>query len=55
LCDATSRDGNWHYYERTFTVQPGTTALDVYLYAGDGSDTQFSTNLYDDVRVVEVS
>jgi hypothetical protein len=55
LCDATSRDGNWHYYEKTFTVQPGTTGLVLHFYGGDGSDTQFSTNLYDDVRVVEVS
>jgi flagellin-like protein len=55
LCDAISRDGNWHYYEKTFTVQPGSTCMSLYFYGGDGSDTQFSTNLYDDVRIIEVS
>jgi len=55
LCDAASRDGNWHYYEKTFTVGEGTTGLVLYFYGGDGSDTEFSTNLYDDVRVVEVN
>jgi hypothetical protein len=54
LCDATSRDGNWHYYEKVFTVQPGTTGLFLHFYVGDGSDTQFSTNLYDDVRIIEL-
>ena len=54
LCDAKSKDGNWHYYEKVFTVQPGTTGLVPHFYGGDGDDTKFSTNLYDDIRVVEV-
>jgi hypothetical protein len=54
LCQAWQRDGNWHYYEKNFTVQPGTTGMNLHLYAGDGSNS-FSTNLYDDVRIVEVS
>jgi flagellin-like protein len=55
LCDAVSRDGNWHYYEKIFTVQPGSTCMSLHFYGGDGSDTQFSTNLYDDVRIIEIS
>jgi len=45
-------DNNWHYYQKSFKILDGTTAAALYLYGGNGATTE-STNLYDDVRIVE--
>jgi len=53
LTAPAQKDGNWHQHIKTFTIQIGTTAESLFLYAITDSSFTQSNELYDNVQISE--